>query len=335
MVIGVGSTGARATRQLASTPGVTDVVVRDPEPARVVAVVDSMAPKVRSDGAAPSDVMPADVVVLAGPVGTQAPLAKTWLSAGVHVVTTTDDLDEVDELLSLDELARTNGIGLAVGAGFAPGLSDLLAAHAAGRLDRVDEIRVERCGAGGPACARHLLGSLGGQALDWRDGQWTRRPGGSGRELVWFPDPIGARDCFRAEMPDVRLLVRAFGGAQRVTARLAARRRQLVGARLSVPQRLPEDGAPGAIRVEVRGTVAGASETVVFGAMDRPGVAAGAVAALAAVGLASGGARQSGAGGLAELFEPLPMLTELARRGVRCAVFDPTGSAVVQLLAAA
>jgi hypothetical protein len=42
--------------------------------------------------------------------------------------------------------------------------------------------------------------------------------------------------------------------------------------------------------------------------------------------LASGESRRSGAGGLAELLDPLAVLTDLARRGVRCAVFDPSGA---------
>ena len=325
VVVGVGATGARVARQLASSPTVVDVVVRDPEVARVAAVVESMAPQVRSDGADPTDLVDADVVVLAGPVGTHASQAAAWVAAGIPVVSTTDDLGEVDELLGLDPVARSNGVGLAVGAGFAPGLSDVLAVHAASRLDQVEEIHVARSGAGGPACARHLLAALGAHALDWRDGQWVRRPGGSGRELVWFPDPIGASDCYRAEMPDARLLVPAFSGVRRVTTRVAARRSQLVTARLPGLHRPPEDGAPGAIRVEVRGVVGGSSATVVMGAMDRPAVAAGAVAAVSAVALASGESRRSGAGGLAELLDPLAVLTDLARRGVRCAVFDPSG----------
>jgi hypothetical protein len=61
---------------------------------------------------------------------------------------------------------------------------------------------------------------------------------------------------------------------------------------------------------------------VVLGVMDRPAVAAGAVAALAAVSAGSGSVQRRGAGGLAELIEPLSFLHELARRGVKAAVFE-------------
>ena len=79
----------------------------------------------------------------------------------------------------------------------------MLARHAAADLDEVDEIHVARLGTGGPACARLHHRALGGAALDWRDGGWLQRQGGSGRELCWFPDPVGAADCYRASLPDV------------------------------------------------------------------------------------------------------------------------------------
>ena len=28
--------------------------------------------------------------------------------------------------------------------------------------------------------------------------------GGTGRELCWFPDPIGGRDCYRAALADAK-----------------------------------------------------------------------------------------------------------------------------------
>ena len=81
------------------------------------------------------------------------------------------------------------------------------------------------------------------------------------------------------------------------------------------------EGGLGAVRVEVRGRDAEGIAVHILGAMDRPGVAAGAVAALAAVELGAGRARHLGAGGLASLIEVRPFLRELARRGVKVASF--------------
>ena len=179
-----------------------------------------------------------------------------------------------------------------------------------------------RSGTGGPACARQHHRALSGTALDWRDGAWQRRPAGSGRELCWFPDPIGAADCYRAELPDALLLVPAFPGVERVTARLAASRRDRLTAHLPMLRKPHPEGLVGAVRVEVRGRRGAAQDVVVLGALDRPAVATGAVAALAARWAVSRPPARSGAAGLAAIGDPLPFLHELSAIGIRAAVFD-------------
>jgi len=334
-VVGAGAVGARCARQLLSSDAVGVVEVVDPAPGRAAGVVASLGSGAVAVEATAADTvavgrLAAEVVVLCTPSGTHADVAAAHVAAGRSVVSTADGVDDVTDLLALDDLAATHGTTVAVGAGFSPGLSDLLAAHGAARFDAVDEVHVARVGTGGPACARSHHRALGGTSVDWRDGAWVRRPAGSGRELVWFPDPIAARDCYRAALPDALLLVPAFDGVTRATARLGATRRDRLTSRLPMLRRPHPDGGPGALRVELRGTVGGAHEVVVLGAMDRPAVAAGAVAAVAAVGIIGGAARRSGAGGLASLFDPLPLLVDLAHRGVRCAVFDPAGAAATE-----
>jgi hypothetical protein len=84
------------------------------------------------------------------------------------------------------------------------------------------------------------------------------------------------------------------------------------------------EGLLGGVRVELRGERAGSREVSVLGVMDRPGVAAGAVAALAALAVARGEVLRRGAAGLAQVVEPGPFLRGLAARGVRVAAFDGT-----------
>jgi hypothetical protein len=107
-----------------------------------------------------------------------------------------------------------------------------------------------------------------------------------------------------------------------VTARVQATRRDRLTAHLPMLRRPHPEGSVGAVRVELRGRQGCVHEVVVLGAMDRPGSAAGAVAAVAALWAGQGRLLRSGSGGLAMLAEPLPMLAELARRGVRAAVFE-------------
>jgi len=320
-VIGAGATGARVTRQLAATDAVEAVLVADTDTARVQALRDAMPDRVIAVD--PDDVGEAavDVAVLALPSGHHVDLARKFISRGVGVVSTSDQVDEVCDLLALDPWCRDRGVTSVVGAAFSPGYSCLLVRHAAAGFDQVDEVHVAKVGTGGPACARQHHRALGGIGVDWRDGAWLERPGGSGRELCWFPDPVGGADCYRAALPDALLVKPAFPGAERVTARLGATRRDRLTARLPMLRRPHPEGGPGALRVEVRGRHGDQRDVRVLGAMDRPAVAAGAVAAVAAVWVADG-RLAPGSAGLAATVDVLDFVTELARRGVRAAVFE-------------
>lgn len=314
-VVGVGATGARAARQLAGAAEVDRVVLVGPGERP-----DALR---RSLGTSAVIGDPTDAtagVVLAGPPGHHVEAARRAVDAGLHVVSTSDALADVEGLLDLDARARERGVSVVVGAGFSPGLTCVLAAHVSGWLDTVDEIHVARFGTGGPACARQHHTALSTRAVDWRDGEWVRRPGGSGRELCAFPDPVGSLDCYRAGLPDALLLHPSFPEASRITARQAANRRQRLTAWLPMLRRPHPEGRIGAVRVEVRGRRAGATVVEVTGAIDRPAVAAGAVAGLA-MRRCLAGTFAPGAHGLAGVVDSTVFLTELADLGVRAAVF--------------
>jgi hypothetical protein len=326
-VLGAGAVGSRAVRQLASTPGVAGVTVADVDGERARRCVAAIADPGRVVAVDPAGWLGAAAVgVLALPPGGHRQQAERVLEAGRSVVSTSEEATEVRRLLALDAEATERGVVVVGGAAFAPGLSCVLAAHAATAFDAVDEIHVARVGTGGPACARAHHRSLGGEALDWRDGAWARRRAGSGRELCWFPDPIGAYDCYRAAGGEALLLEHAFPGVRRVTGRVAANRRDRLTSRLPMLRPPHPEGATGAVRVEVRGRRGTGRDLAVLGAVDRPAVAAGTVAALVAVWAAEGRTSRLGAGGLAAMVQPLPFLTELARRGVKAARFEGSAS---------
>lgn len=327
VVLGAGAVGARAARQLVGIEGVTSLVVVDTRPGAAEGAASSLGSPARAgrwpDGADGG----AHVVVLAAP-GDHVALARIALAQGAHVVSVADDLATVRALQAVDDEARSAGRSVVVGAGFSPGLSCVLARHAGAGLDTVDEIHVARAGTGGPACARRHHQARREPALDWRDGEWSERAAGSGRELCWFPDPIGGRDCYRAGLADAALLVPAFPGVARVTARMASSRRDRLTARLPMLRRPHEEGLLGAIRVEVRGRRGPVPDVRVLGVLDRPALVAGAVAGVVAAWAGQGRLARTGAGGLAELVpEPLGFLQELARLGVRAAAFDGAGPA--------
>jgi Oxidoreductase family, NAD-binding Rossmann fold len=325
MVVGAGAVGARAARQLATTDGVTSLVVADVRAEQAEAVTAGLGPMAAAVGLDELAFDDRDGLLLATPAGGHAALAARALGRGCHVVSTADTTAEVRALLALDRPAMEAGRHVVVGAAFSPGLSCLLAAHAADSFDRVDEIHVARTGTGGPACARAHFNALGGSSHDWIDGELVPRAGRSGRELCWFPDPIGGVDCYRADLPDPELLGPAFLGVSRVTARLGATRRDRLTARLPMLWPPHAEGGLGGVRVEVRGRRDAGTDVLLYGAMDRPAVAAGGVSAIALVEAVRGRLGPHGAHGLATVDDPVPLLQQLAARGVTAATFEGTG----------
>lgn len=325
-VCGLGAVGARAARQLASSPEVDEVVLRDQRTGRLREVAASLGEVATVEPPSVTSPPEADVVVLALPPGEHTVAATELVERGTPVVSTSDAVVDVEGLLDLGPLAEAKAVTVVVGAAFSPGLTCLLARHAADAFDDIGEVHVARLGTGGPVCARQHHRALRGVALDWRHGGWQRRRAGSGRELCWFPDPVGPADCYRARLPDALLLVNALGDLDRVTARLAATRRDRLTARWPMLRRPHPEGTVGAVRAEVRGRRDGVWETLVYGSYDRPGVAAGAVAAVAAVALVRGELGVSpGAGGLARSTRARVLLEDLARRGVKAAAFTGDG----------
>lgn len=319
-VIGAGAVGQRVARQLAALPDVDRLVLGSRHTSRLRGLAAQLLDvdvEVVEPGALPD----AEVVVLSLPSGGHAGLADKALRNGSHVVSLSAAIPDVEQLLEMDRRAVNAGRSVAVGAGFSPGYSCLLARHGAAQFDVVTEVHVARVGTAGPANQRQLHRARTGASVDWRDGQWHRRPGGSGRELVWFPDPLGAHDCYRAALPDALLLVPAFSDVERVTARVAGTRRDRLTAMLPMLRPPHPDGGPGGVRVELRGRRDGRHCTDVLGVIDHPSAAAAAVAATAA-GWALADELPSGAWGLGMLDDPLPWLAELADRGVRAAAYE-------------
>lgn len=328
-MVGAGAVGVRAARQLLFVGDTESLAVFDTADARLGAVVESLGSPTTAAPDVGAALDGADVVVLCAPEGQRA-AAELALERGVSVVSTSDDVLVVRALLSLDAEARERGLHVVVGAGFAPGLSCLLAAHAGRSFEHVDEIHVAKVGTGGPACARQHQVALRGPGVESAEGGWKRHRGGSGRALIWFPDPICGVDCYYAALPEPVLLAGAYPDARRITARVGANRRDRLTAHLPMLRRPHPEGALGAVRVEVRGRQGQVRGDRVLGAVDRPAVAAAAVAALAARWAVDRRLSRTGAAGLAVLADPGPFLAGLADRGVKAAIFEGVGASANQ-----
>ena len=252
-VVGRGIVASRLERMLRER----SVVVHDPR------------------GVAVRDASPGDVVVLAHG-GAHAPLVPTLVGRELHVVTVGDTREDTRRLL---DVAVPAGSTVVVGAAVSPGLSGLIVRHLADQLATADEIHVAVHGTAGPACAREHHRSLSGLSPGWHDGEWVDHVGGSGRELCWFPEPVGAKDCYRASMAGPLLLHRTFPEVERISARRSARRRDRFTAWLPMLSPPHDEGGIGALRVEVRGSdAAGGRRCLVAGVAELIGTAAAATA---------------------------------------------------------
>jgi hypothetical protein len=316
-VAGVGAVGSRAIRRLLAVD-VEVVLARDNHdghhrPASADAT-DGFA-KMVSRVDQPWEECALDALIVASPPDEHVTLVRRMLGQVPLIVTTTDALNPVRELLALDAPARAADTAVIVGAAFGPGLSCLIAARAAARMDQVDEIRFARFGTGGPACARQHHDALGSTATAWHDGVWIEHAGGSGRELCWFPDPVGAADCYHAALAEPILMVDALPQLARVSARLAATRRDRLTARFPMLRPPHPEGALGAIRVEVRGADGAGRSTKVYGVAERPAVAAAAMAAAVALHLGPHYDQPSGCYGVAQVADAA-LLDEVTKAGV-------------------
>ena len=328
VLAGFGAVGRRVAQHLVSDNIVESLIVVHRDPRRVEAEARELGDKVelvelleRRQGN--GNGMPSgDVTVLAAPTGSRR-LAESAISQGSHVVSCVDDPSEVKALLSTDRLARSLNRSIVAGVAMAPGLSCVLAAHMRTKFDSVEEIHVASVGTGGPACAREHHAALSSLSLDWEDGQWRRRPGGSGRELVWFPEPVGGADCYRASLADALLLLPAFPGCRRITSRFEATRRDRMTAWLPMLRRPHPEGLVGAVRVEMRGWVDGQAETAIFGSAVAPAAAAAVVASRTALWAGEGRLARPGAGGMAEMTPDAALfLKEVGELGVHVSVFE-------------
>jgi Shikimate / quinate 5-dehydrogenase len=324
LLAGAGAVGGRTARQLVDTPGLDRILIaaRSTDRARELAhALGSRATAVPLDGEIPADV---DAVALAIPGRAAARLAARAVAAGVPTAAATDDEEGLASLLALDERARKAGVLVVAGCALVPGLGDVLARHAADGLDEADEVHVARVGAAGPECVGALRKMRRDRPREWHDGAWLT-PRRLGSQLVWFPDPIGAREC-EVVAPGVELLRDALPEVRH--ASLRAGEPPMRHASLAMFTRRQLDDGWGGARIEVWGWRGRAREAIVYGVIERPAVAAGTVLAVTAARLAGllphvqlrpdvSGARALGA-----TVDPPSFLAELARRGVKAAAFD-------------
>lgn len=313
-IVGTGTVGLRLARELVDDPIVETVALLSGSGTRQAQIHDALGDKVLLGGA-DIDQSGVDAVVLCTPDEAQYEFAAASVRGGRHVVALADSIPSVRALLSLDGLARDSGCSVVVGAAMSPGLSSLLAVHAASLYDSIEAISIGVTGAAGPSCSERTARAQREDAVEWADG-WVTQDAKSGSDLLWFPDPVGAMDCVRGDLSEAVLLHRRLPDAQQISVRVGRTpiRRGRPWRRDAKIEEL------GGVRVEVRGLIDESPVTTVYGLVDRPSVASATLSAICVRSVVAAGAL--GAGGVTEFIEPLPTLSMLAARGVKTAVYE-------------
>jgi hypothetical protein len=308
---------------LVETPGVDRLLLADARPARVAEVAEAMGAKAEIVDWQPGTALPegVDMVACAVPSGDDVTIARDALDAAVPFVSASDDTETIQQLLELDQAAREIGVTVVIGAGLAPGLSDVLVRHAADSFDTIDDVNIARWGAAGEASASSVRVALSDRGAELRNGEVVELKKRGGEELVWFPNPVDARPCEPVSV-GLELLAHAVPGLARASIRFGRAERPA----RSLPLRRDPMNEWGALRVEVWGARGAGREPRVFGAIDRSATATGTVLAVTAgglVGVLPAVLRaEPGARGLGGVVEPRAFLEELARRGLKVAIFE-------------
>lgn len=271
-VVGAGLVGRRCAELLAGQGHQVTLIgyERRPDPISGIQVDHRWNPALAAS---------AHVVVVATASNHQVAIARSLLGSGCDLVLTADDLDVVRDLWSLGPAAAPSGQRLVVGAAYSPGVSSVLVRYLATRLDEVLAISTAQFGTGGPACARQHHRAMGSAGLEVHDGELRAARGGSGRELVWFPDPIGAVDCYRACLPEPWLLSQTFSDVRRIESRQAATRRDRMTTHLPMLRPPHGEGLIGGVWVEVRGRRNGKVEHLAMATTAPQATGAAAMAA--------------------------------------------------------
>lgn len=234
---GAGDMGRVGVSAIAADPAVDAVVVADRNFEGAREVSESVGAKANAIGLditdrASLEAALADVDIVLNTVGPfyrfGRPVLEAAIRTGTNYVDIMDDWEPTADLLELDDQAKQAGVIAVLGAGASPGVSNVLAAAAAARLDEVHVLHtVWRAGAGIPrppapgediqpaAAIEHWLHNLAVDAPVWRDGrrQYVQplealsvTYPGFGSLPVWLcghPEPLtlprtypGLRECY-------------------------------------------------------------------------------------------------------------------------------------------
>lgn len=298
---GTGDMGRRAAADLVQAADVELLTIASRTESRGKALAEKLGPKASAVGVDVSNheqlvkLMRSHDVV-AGAIGPyylyEVLLAKAAIEAGVPYVSICDDYDGAQGVLELDAEAKKQGVTVLTGAGWTPGLTNVLVRKAVDLLDEAREAHIawaaSASDSSGTAVLFHMLHILTGDVPSYAGGKWVNVRAGTGDVIVDFGKPLGKVKVYHVGHPEPVTLPRFLPQLQVVTLRggllegylnalgkLVARtgltsthrRRErmvkLLNGSMTILKRLGAMGEPlSGLHVEVRGSRGGRPTTV-------------------------------------------------------------------------
>ena len=240
---GCGAMGSECTRDLARTSDFEEIVIADANLERAQALAQELGGgRVRAikadagDEDALTDTLHGfDVVANCtiyhfGMIATRAAI-----KAGVNYLDL-GGLFNTPRQLELDSAAREAGVTVCLGCGATPGVTNLMARHAADQLDQVDEVHIAFASYRSIAPSPGLLDTVldefspGSRRFFWQRGEFIEVPAFSGAKQVRFAAPVDEIETYYVPHSETHTIHRFIGKGVRVVDVRGTWRREIMEA---------------------------------------------------------------------------------------------------------
>lgn len=238
VILGCGGVGANAAQQLMARNPALECVVADlnlTTAENLALIIGRKARALKLDVTDPASLDSALngaklVLNTAGPFYRNGmPVIEAAIRNKVDYIDVNDDDDFAEKLFyrsDVDRRAKEAGIKLIIGCGFAPGMTNVMAGHAAKRLDRVDAIRITLAVPFvpmlfSPAVLEHMFHITGRDVAQKLDGELQMLKGWGGKRETTFLAPFSTHSAYYFGHSETVTLAHFIPEAKEVTNRLA------------------------------------------------------------------------------------------------------------------
>jgi saccharopine dehydrogenase-like NADP-dependent oxidoreductase len=139
---------------------------------------------------------------------------ESCIEQGVQYLDVSDDREYTVKALNLQEKAQAKGVVAVINSGVFPGISNSMVRLGAEQLDTLDQIHlsyvVAGSGGAGVTVLRTTFLNIQTPFNAWIQGKWREVKPYTEREVIEFPEPLGATGVYWFDMPETLTLVNSF-----------------------------------------------------------------------------------------------------------------------------